>query len=213
MFMQRNRFVICKASSVCAVLLTVASHAAATTTTHTFSGTFVNDDELAWFDFNLAQNGRVAARTTSFGNGGFAPVFSLFSLNRDQDLLQLVHGSSNTCSTPGAGQSSAGLCWDAFFSTGLSAGNYRLVLSQDGNTPNGSTLPEGFSETGNPNYTGINYLGDTSRSFINYDGMQRTGIYMAQVQVTSPVPEPESAVLLLAGLAAIAGISRSRRAK
>ncbi len=211
--MQRNRLTVLKTSTICALLLTVANHAAATTITHTFSGNFTNDDELAWFDFNLQQNGSIAARTTSFGNGGFAPVLSLFSLLANQDLLHVAQGSSNTCATSGAGQASSGLCWDAVFSTGLSAGNYRLVISQDGNTPNGPALLDGFNQTGNPHYTGINYLGDASRSFINYDGMQRSNAYAGNFQLTSAVPEPESVVLLLAGLAAIAGLSRSRRTK
>lgn len=65
MFMQRNRSAIFKASTVCAVLQTLATHAAATTTAHAFSGNFGNDDELAWFDL-LLQNGAVAARSVGF---------------------------------------------------------------------------------------------------------------------------------------------------
>ena len=193
---------------VSAMLLAVAAHGASASPLSSLTGFFSNDDDIVWADFNVAQNTLLSARATSFGDGGFAQVLSLFALNVDQDLLQFVSGSANTCGTPGAGAESGGLCWDAFFTTMLSAGNYRLVVSQDANTPNGPGFADGFAQTGLSNYTGLNYFGDPSRSFVNFDGGQRTGAYDVDIQISEPLPEPNTISLLLIGLACAAAGAR-----
>lgn len=186
------------------MLLAVAAHVACASPISSLTGIFSNDDDIAWADFDVAQNTLLSARATSFGNGGFAQVMSLFALNAGQDLLQVVSGSANTCTTPGAGAESGGLCWDAFFTIMLNAGTYRLVVSQDVNTPNGPGFADGFAQTGLSNYTGLNYLGDPSRTFVNSDGGQRTGAYNVDIQIGAPLPEPNTISLLLIGLACAA---------
>jgi hypothetical protein len=197
----------------CAVMLALASQAAVASPILYFSGSLANDDGIAWTDFSLIESTSFTARTRSFGSGGFAPVLSLFALDDTQDLLQIAIGSSNTCASPGAGRQSGGLCWDAFFSTGLVAGNYRLVVSQDGNVPNGAGFADGFSQTGNPHYTGQNYLNDPSYSFVNFDGSQRTRMFEVAFQGDSlvPLPEPGMLVLLGIGMAALAQAQRRSR--
>lgn len=195
--MQRTK-ILGMMKALSGVLLSLAAHTASADIVP-FSGTFAQDDDIAWLDFMLNEDTSMKARTTSFAAGGFAPVLSLFSMGKTSDLLSIAYGSSNTCSTPGAGSPSGGLCWDAFFNTVLSSGSYRLVVSQIDNLPNGLGFADGFSQTGNPTYTGANYLGDPSQFFINLDGTQRNGNYAGLLQLT-PIPEPAPFDLLLLGL-------------
>lgn len=167
--------------------------AAAGTASH--SGQFTDDDERFTLDFTLLADGGVQVDTQSFAAGGFAPVLSLFDAGGQ--LLQLDVGSSHSCSGSGS------FCWDAHLSLALTAGSYRLVLTQDGNLPLGSLLADGYSMTGQPDYTGLSYLGQPGLRFINVDGSNRTGDWAFTLQAAS-VPEPAAALLLATGLAWLA---------
>lgn len=206
-----KKYFVYNINIIFAIIVALASQAAMASPIQLFSGTLSYDDEIVWTDFNLAQSTSFTARSFSFGTGGFAPVLSLFALGGTQDLLQAVVGSNNTCATPGAGSASGGLCWDAFFSTVLAAGAYRLVISQDENLPNGLSFGDGFSQTGNQHYTGVNYLNDPSRSFVNFDGTQRTGDYLVTLEVGSQVPEPGPVGLMAIGLVAVAMVLRRNK--
>lgn len=195
-------------SLLLAAALTCSVHGAQATTIQQFSGTFSKDDDIAWTDFSVSAGTLFSARSFSFGLGGFAPVLTLFSADGGLELIDSVLGSNNSCATPGAGQPSNGLCWDAFFSRHLAAGNYRLVVSQDGNLASGASFLDGYLKTGNPNYTGIDYAQDPSRSFINVDGSQRTASYDIQIQGGNPIPEPAPVALLAIGLVAFAASQR-----
>ena len=191
--------------SVAGALLLLGASPAGWAATTNLSGTFSADDGIAWLDFSLTKSTSFIASTTSFGSGGFAPVLSLFMMDSNQSLLSVVSGSASSCGGPGAGAPSGGLCWDAFFSTDINAGHYRLVITQDGNTPLGASFADGFSESGNAHYTGATYLGDDSLSFVNFDRTQRNGSYALSMNVATAVPEPATAGLLLLGLAGLAG--------
>lgn len=128
-------------------LIWLAFSAAAVAGTADYSGRLTDDDERFALDFSLAASGPVQVDTRSFAAGGFAPVLSLF--DDAGQLLQLDVGSSHVCA--GAGS----FCWDAQLSLNLAAGAYRLVLTQDGNLPLGPGLADGFSMTGQPDYTGL----------------------------------------------------------
>ncbi len=180
-------------------LIWLAFSAAAVAGTADYSGRFADDDERFTLDFSLAASGPVEVDTRSFAAGGFAPVLSLF--DGAGLLIQLDVGSSHVCA--GAG----GFCWDARLALDLAAGSYQLVLTQDGNTPLGPTLADGFSMSGQPDYTGLAYLGQPGLRFINVDGSARTGDWAFTLQAAS-VPEPAVLLLLLTGLACLAGRRR-----
>lgn len=175
-------------------------------------GQFTQDDQQYALDFAVSAEETVWAQSLSFAGGmtaggqaiqpgGFAPVLSLF--DADGSLLQVAAGSANTCGGAVAGDPATGFCWDAKFSATLGAGQYRLVLTQDGNTPLGPTLADGFLQTGRPDYTGLDYLGQPGLHFINVDGSARAGAWAFTLEAAS-VPEPGAALLLAAGLGLLA---------
>jgi hypothetical protein len=176
--------------------------------TLSYQGSFSTDDQLFVTSFTLPVSDVVSVTTFSYGGsatiaaGGFAPDLALFL--DGFGLVQLARGSSNTCLS-GTGQPDpvSGFCWDASFSSPLPAGHYTLVLSQDGNEPLGQTLADGYSQTGQPDYTGLAYLGLPGHSFIQVDGTQRSGHWALDLQAAS-VPEPGAALLMLLGRAGLA---------
>lgn len=187
-----------------AAVLAAPSASAALTNYH---GAFGSDDDQYVLNFHLDKDSSVGARSLSFATGGFAPVFSLFGPG---GLMQLAVGSANTCGgNSGAKDPATGFCWDAYFSVQLLAGDYTLVLTQDGNLPIGSTLADGFSMTGQAHYTGAWYLGDNTRSFINVDGSQRSANWSFDFS-TQTVPEPGTWALMALAMLALTATRRSR---
>jgi hypothetical protein len=181
--------------------------------TLSYQGQFSTDDQLFVTHFVLAADGPVTASTLGYGGGsnaagasvaagGFAPVLALFL--DGFGLLDVTRGSSHLCG-PGAGAADpvSGFCWDAGFNGLLPAGSYTLVLSQDGNEPLGQTLDDGWTQTGQPDYTGQAFLGQPGAMFIQVDGQPRSGHWALDLQAAS-VPEPGTRLALLLGLATLA---------
>jgi hypothetical protein len=181
--------------------------------TLSYQGQFSTDDQLFVTHFVLAAEEPVTAHTLGYAGGtnaagasvaagGFAPVLALFL--DGFGLLDIARGSSQVCG-PGAGAADpvSGFCWDAGFSSLLPAGSYTLVLSQDGNEPLGLTPDDGYTQTGQPDYTGLAFLGQPGAMFIQVDGRARTGGWALDVQAAS-VPEPGTWLALLLGLATLA---------
>jgi len=188
-----------------ASLVTAASHAASIS----YTGNFVQDDDLVTFGFDLASATTVTLRTWSFAGGtdaggsaipagGFAPVLSLFDAGGSQDLLAVDRdGGSGPCG-PRAVDPSSGFCWDAYLNLDLAAGSYLLVLTEDDNTPNGPTFADGFFQSGQGNFTAAEFGGPPGAQFILVDGSQRTSSWAVDlIGVAIPTPEPPPALLLL----------------
>lgn len=206
--------------ALCGLLGTAAAQAG----TVSYRGQFTADDDLFVTQFVLPGAALFSAATLGYGGGtdadghavapgGFAPVLALFM--DGFGLVQLARGSSQSCG-PGAGQADplSGFCWDAGFSLQLGAGSYSLALSQDGNEPLGLELADGYTQTGQPDYTGLAYLGQPGARFIQVDGTQRSGFWALDLTTTATeVPEPGSWQLALLGAAAIALSRRPNRTR
>ncbi|MCE4555513.1 DVUA0089 family protein [Pelomonas cellulosilytica] len=171
-------------------LLMLACSLAASAGSATYSGRFTQDDELFMLDLTLPDEGSLSVVTDSFAAGGFAPALWLY--DGWGNMIQSDIGPMHTC--PGAGS----FCWDAAFHVDLTAGHYRLLLSQSGNGPAGTRLSDGFGMTGTPDFTGQWFLNETGKRFINPDGTQRTGDWRFTLEAAA-VPEPASVLLMLAG--------------
>jgi len=129
-----------------------------------FTGTFSEDDQLELLQFTVPSTSAVTLRTWSYAggtnaagtviaSGGFDTVLSLFNATGGLTNSSLLVGSNDD----GAGVAtdpSTGNAFDALLSLpSLGAGTYVLVLSESDNLANGPTYGDGFSQTGNGDFT------------------------------------------------------------
>jgi len=180
-----------------------------------FSGTLASDDAHFVFNFHLDKTSTMHARTTSWAQGGFAPVLTLFG---GAGGVQQAAGSAMICGAgSGAADGATGFCWDAVLNSDLGAGDYTLVLTQDGNMANGDTLDAGFQLDGWTNYTSQFYLGlEGGPLCTNVDASQRSCGWSLSVdgiaeQPSGDVPEPGTLALAGLGLLALRRVRRDRR--
>ena len=194
-----------------------------------FTGTFAQDNDLQTVNLNLPVDMRLEAWTLSYAGGtnlagapiaagGFAPALALFDAAGNLLAVDTLGGTVPTCYGRSIDTSGTGFCLDARLldsnhpSLDLPAGDYTLVLTQQGNIPLGLTLADGFSNdaaNGNdPSFTGTN-AGQPGSQFLDPgDFSQRTSAWALDVQTTVLTPEPATGFL---AAAAIAALSRLRR--
>ena len=192
----------------------------------TFTGTFLTDDQLEIFTF-VPTGTNVVIQTHSYGDGsnGFDPVLSLYgpglSLLASTPLLIINdNGGASVPADPIGGEH-----FDAFIDTlpslvPLTAGaQYFLVLSESPSSPLGNAYGDGFSGTGQGNYTGGIY-GCGAGPFCDIDVNQRNGGWAVDflgvtsatdLSQDSAVPEPSSIALVGGALLALA-LRRKRNA-
>jgi hypothetical protein len=179
-----------------------------------FSGNFSQDDNELFYNFTILTSTSVNLQTWSYaggtdplGNvvpaGGFAPVLSLFD-SGGNFLGSDAGGSAPGGCTPRNIDSASGLCLDAYLLEPLlNAGTYTVVLTEQDNTPAGRTLADGFTQTGQGNFTGPEFLG-VPGSFIDQGLNQRNSSFEFTIgpvnTAVAAVPEPSSWLLLLSGL-------------
>jgi hypothetical protein len=189
------KFALLLAAAALAPSLTKAS-------TFTFGGTFGQDDSVEWFRIQMNAPGTLAVRTTSFANGGFAPVLSLFEEAGSGALIATDHaGGPGPGCGPRAVDPVVGFCWDGYVSVSSDAGFFLLALTQDDNLPVGPLLSDGFSRTGQGNFTGPEFTGQPG-SFLLITGDQRTADWALEIEadVAVAVPEPGTLQSLAAGI-------------
>jgi hypothetical protein len=184
--------------------------------TLSYTGTFLNDNDKAVMPFTLTTAGSVAWQTWSFGGGvngvgdaiaagGFTPMIWLFGNDGSDPDAHLVLASPGGPCGAGAADGVTGYCWDVSGSTVLAAGSYWMVLTQEGNGLNGTTLSSGFSkdDAANFNYTASDFGGTGLFVLNDGSGRNRDGHWALDIlgfNVITPVPLPATLWLLIPGL-------------
>lgn len=169
----------------------------------TYQGNFAADNSTFRLQFNLTGPTTLTANTTSFANGGFDPILTLFN-----DATGLAIASDG--SGPEAG------IRDASLSSMLGTGTYDLYLTEFPNaiSPSGS-LADGFLFASDPTATG-DVCGVAGGMFLDASTStctQRTSAYSLSVTtsaVSAVTPEPPSALLVLLPLAGVVVLNRRR---
>jgi len=200
-----------------------------------FTGNFVNDNDLRFFQVNMAADGVLTIQTFGYGGGvnqasnviapgGFAPALSVFDSTGFLIANDNLGGTVPFCNGRGI-DPVTGFCFDAIVYDSASvplflfAGSYTVVLSQQGNISFGS-LAAGFTydaANGNdPTFTGTN-SGLPGQKFVDPFGSDlRTSAWAVdfvsdQLRSVGEVPEPGTISLLLLGAAGLAVVRSSRR--
>lgn len=196
---------------------------AASAANFSFTGSFTTDDQLQDIVFSLSSPATITTVTFGYAGGtnqagtlipqgGFDPYLSIF----DAGGSLVAVNDDGTCGQVPA-DSVTGACFDSYISETLSAGTYTLILSQSGNQPFDNTLADGFTQTGQTNFTAMN--GCSNEIFCDINADNRTGFWAVDIDNVdsaslpgSAVPEPASVLLAAAGLVAILSArSRARR--
>ena len=194
-------------------ILAVASGATAAAATFSFSGTFARDNEVQLFSFNIAAASAVILQTYGYGggtngngqlisSGGFESVLGIYDASGIAASGPIQPGPFTGCTTDNL------FCLDAFGQVSLGPGSYIVSLTQSPNDPLGN-LSDGFfyvDAVPDPNF---------NNGFVGVFGRQRNGNWALDISgvdsaAQTGVPEPASALLAAAGLAAAAMASRKR---
>jgi hypothetical protein len=123
-----------------------------------FTGSFINDNDVQLFNFTVGAPSTVTLLTYSYAGGtnsagaviprgGFDPILALFNstgafINQNDD------GGSNVPADPATGAH-----FDTFLQLALAAGSYTVSVMQFDNFATGPNLSNGFVEGGNTNFT------------------------------------------------------------
>ncbi|MFN7938363.1 MAG: DVUA0089 family protein [Bryobacteraceae bacterium] len=199
-----------------------------------FSGTFNQDNDLAYFQVNMGASGVLTIQTYGYAgglnqagqtiaDGGFAPALSVFDSTGTLIAVDNLGGSVPNCNGRGI-DPTTGYCFDAIVYDSasvpltLGAGIYTVVLSQQGNISFGD-LTLGFTydpNNGNdPSFTGTN-TGNPGQMFVDPFGpFIRNGNWAVDFVsdslrsvVVEEVPEPATIGLTLFAALGFAALRR-----
>src|ERR1051325_5089975 len=89
----------------------LAGSIAHASTITSFNGNFIFDDDVQFFTYSTPSAGLVTVNTTSFAQGGFAPILGLY--DSTGNLIFTVDGQAqNDCGVAGP-DPATGFCYDA----------------------------------------------------------------------------------------------------
>ena len=186
-----------------------------------FSGTFLVDNEIVLIEFVVGQQSTVTIFTSSWDDGGFDPIMGLW----DADGMRIMEQDDGLVT---GSDISNGIVydfgdWDNYITTTLDAGTYYMSVGQYNNYSNTVNLTDGFWFDNDPQFTKNQGIGNGDADYFNganYPGQSnyRTGdwnihvtdVCNAHLIPYSPVPEPGTVTLLLAGLGFAGAFWRKR---
>jgi hypothetical protein len=192
-----------------------------------FTGTFLDDDDVQLFNFSVAAPSNVTLRTWSYAGGvnaagnaiarnGFDPILAVF------DASGVLLGQNDDGGLAVSPDSVTGARFDTFLTVALGAGNYQVTVMQYNNFAVGPNLSNGFTHNGQPNFTAgfgcsqVGFFHDVTGAL---PGCQRDGhwafdiLNVADARVVNPnaVPEPATMLLVASGLAGAVARRRNRK--
>ena len=185
-----------------------------------FSGNFLHDNDALRFDFSVALPGVVTVFSSSWINGGFDPILTLWDSAGNQIAEQDDGGVVGTQQSDSVFYNYGE--FDSFLNINLTAGSYIATLTQYDNFSVSTLLADGFLRNADPLFTsvfGCSYGRFCEGSLVDSNGNpvepNRTSAWelhflnVASARLNN-VPEPSALMLIgLAGLA-LAG-SRKRK--
>ncbi len=204
------------------IVIFAAFGGVASASSFSYTGSFVTDDQIQEFVFSLSDtSGTVTTVTYSYAGGtnqanaiipegGFDPWLAIF--NSSGALV--ASNDDGTCGQVGT-ESVTGACFDSYISEALTAGSYTLVLSQSDNSPAGGSLSDGYTRTGQTDFTSS--FGCPNGEFCDINADDRTPNWAVDIDnVTSSslpgggggAPEPATFLLLGGGFAGILVLRR-----
>jgi len=180
-------------------------------------GSFSKDNDVLYLNFTVGSTSTVTVFSSSWDDGGFDPILSLWdsagNLIDSQDDggvtgSQLSNGVSYTYGT-----------WDSFYTETLAPGSYKVSITQYNNFAVSSSLSDGFTHDDNPNFTFDNAYGGATQPYFNGvwdENDPRTGNFAfhvlnvdeASAEPPAAVPVPAAVWLLGSGLAGLIGLRR-----
>jgi hypothetical protein len=184
-----------------AALLSGLGGSLASADNFSFTGSFVNDNDVQLFNFTVGAPSLVTLLTYSYAGGtnsagasiargGFDPILALFDSNGVFIDQNDDGGSGNVPADP-----ATGAFFDTFLQANLAAGNYTVSVMQYNNFANGPNLSNGFSQGGNTNFT--NVFGCSQGFFCDVTTSNRDGhwafdiLNVASASIpTVPIPGP-----------------------
>jgi hypothetical protein len=208
------------------VTFLIAFSVAGVAASFSFTGNFVNDNDVQLFTFTLLSPGTVTFQTWSYGggtnaagqvipSGGFEPTLNIFDALTGTAVVSSIDPGGTPCAPRNIDPNLLPftVCQDAYGQVSLTAGNYILSLTQSPNGPATGNLSDGFFYTDvfpDPNFTDpTNHTG----RFIDSNTFQRNGDWAVDIlsvdaanEITA-APEPATAALVAAAVA-IAGFRR-----
>ena len=169
----------------------------ANSTSVSFTGNLVNDDDVQLFNFTIDSESDVTLRTLSYAggvnvngelisSGGFDPILALF--DGTGNFLDRNDDGSNVTSDPATENA-----FDALLNVTLGAGDYIVAVMQYSNRTVGTTLADGFGSSGQ-----IGFGGRTSFWAVDF----------SDTDTVSAVPVPNAIWFMGTGLFGLFGMRR-----